>query len=577
MTRPLTLVVALLVTLLTVASCSTVPTSSPTVEIPQGPARETEAVGIEPLPPAPGASAEEVVRTFIDASASTVRRHPVARQHLAPEAAKTWSDESGVSVIGTEYAVVARDDEGTVAVTANLIGTVDPRGVFSVAGRGVFTREFRLEQVDGEWRITDPPDGLIMLEPDFQRLYDELQAYFLDPTASRVVPDPRYLITGGSQPTVLVERLLGGPSSALAAGVSNPLNGVQLHRSVVVQDQVATVELTGLPRDSPLLGQVCAQLVWTLQQPGGPRVDAVVVVVDGEPVAPEDVPEEQTVEDWASFDPDAMPVDGVGHYLQDGALRTATDGRPSPGPAGAGAYGLTSAAISADPATGRLSFLAGVRPEGNGATLLAGPYDGDLAPVLGGSTLSAPTVAGTRAEAWVVRDGATVVRVPAGAPPQPVTAPTLAGLGRADVLQLSPDGVRAAVVVDGPEGRRLYVGTVVRSPEDGSVVLRDLREAAPTLAQVIDVGWRDSSSLMVLAGDESKDRIVPYSVGVDGWGLTRMTTSGLPSQPTSLAVAPDRPALVSAANTVWELNGGTWVTLVRGAEPLPGGAPFYPL
>ncbi|WP_104524660.1 LpqB family beta-propeller domain-containing protein [Blastococcus atacamensis] len=576
MSRPRALAVALLAVVLPLASCSTVPTSSPTVEIPQAQARPTESVGIEPLPPAPGAIAEEVVRTFIDASASTARGHPVARQHLVPEAAGTWSDESGISVIGTDYAIVTTD-AGTVSITANLIGTVDPRGVFTVAGRGIFTREFRLQQVDGEWRISDPPDGLIMLEPDFQRLYDEVQAYFLDPTASRVVPDPRYLIDGDAQPTTLVERLLGGPSSALAAGVSNPLGGVQLGRSVVVEDGTATVELTGLPADSPLLDQVCPQLVWSLQQLGNGRISDVVVIVDGEPVSPERIPQRQTVEDWASFDPDAVPIDGVGHYLDAGALRTATEGRATPGPAGEGAYGLVSAAVAADPRTGQLSFLTGVRPEGAGATLLAGPYDGALSPVLSGASLSAPTVPGTRAEAWVVQDGVTVTRVPAGAPPQQVTAPTLAGLGRTEVLQLSPDGVRAAVVVDGPEGRRLYVGTVVRSPADGAVVLRDLREAAPTLAQVIDVGWRDSSSLMVLAGDESRDRIVPYSVGVDGWGLTRISTSGLPSQPTALAVAPTRRALVSAGDTVWQLAGGTWTTLVRGAEPLTGGAPFYPL
>ena len=54
-------------------------------------------------------------------------------------------------------------EAGAVALTANLVGTVDPRGVFTVGGTGVFTRQFTLEQVDGEWRITDPPDGLIIL------------------------------------------------------------------------------------------------------------------------------------------------------------------------------------------------------------------------------------------------------------------------------------------------------------------------------------------------------------------------------------------------------------------------------
>ena len=245
-------------------------------------------------------------------------------------------------------------------------------------------------------------------------------------------------------------------------------------------------------------------------------------------------------------------------------------------PAGTGVYGLSSAAVSADPRTGKLNFLVGVRSDASGATLYAGPYDGELASVLTGASLTTPTVASTRSEAWVVRDGTAVVRVPAGAAPQAVNAPTLQGLGRADVLTLSPDGVRAALVVDGPGGRGLYVGTVVRA-EDGSVELRDLRVVAPSLSQVVDVAWRDSGHLLVLAGNEGDDRVVPYDVGVDGWGLSTVPTAGLPTQPTSVAAVPSRQPLVDAGGTIWQLSGGTWVTLVRGAEPLPGTAPFYPL
>jgi hypothetical protein len=211
-----------------------------------------------------------------------------------------------------------------------------------------------------------------------------------------------------------------------------------------------------------------------------------------------------------------------------------------------------------------------------GASLLAGAYGGELVRVLDARTLSVPTVAATRSEAWVIRDGTSVVRAPAGGPPQAVIAPTLASLGRAEVLRLSPDGVRAAMVVDGPRGPKLYVSTVVRS-EDGSVALRDLREIAPTLTQVRDVAWADSGSLLVLAGDAAEDRIVPYGIGVDGWGLVDVPTAGLPSQATSIAAAPTRQPLVSAGGTIWQLAGGTWVTLVRGQEPLPGTAPFYPL
>jgi hypothetical protein len=563
------------VLLLALTGCTTVPMSSPTVQITQAPARPAEVVGIEPLPPDPGATPEEIVRSFIDAAASVRPGHPVAREHLAPDAARTWSDEDGITVLSPDYATVTTET-GAVEVTANPVGTVDGRGVFTVANADTLTRQFRLEQVDGEWRITDPPDGLIILEPDFQRLYEEVAAYFVDPTGQRVVPDPRYLITGEALPTALVQRLLEGPSGPLAAGVRNPLSGVQLRSAITVTGQSALVDLTGLPtKPAPILSEICAQLVWTLTQLGQASIRSVEIRVDGEPVDVTGVPDEQTQADWTAFDPDAVPLESVGHYVTGGALHTVTAGAPTPGPAGTGVYGLTDAGASIDARSGELSFLVGVRPDAGGTTLLAGPYDGDLTPVLSGARLSSPTVAATRSEIWVVRDGTSVVRVQASGSPQAVNTPTLAGLGVAETLRLSPDGVWAALVIEGPTGHALYVGTVVRA-EDGSVALRDFRGIAPQLSQVLDVAWRDSGNLLVLAGDRGEG-LVPYTVGVDGWGLTEVPTAGLPSPPQSIAAAPSRQPLVNAGGTIWQLTGGTWGTLVRGQEPLQGSAPFYPL
>ena len=173
-----------------------------------------------------------------------------------------------------------------------------------------------------------------------------------------------------------------------------------------------------------------------------------------------------------------------------------------------------------------------------------------------------------------MRDGTRLVRVPAGGAPQAVNAPTLAGLGRAEVLRLSPDGVRAALVVDGPGGRASTWAP--SSAQDGGVALRDLREVAPSLSQVVDVAWRDSGELLVLAGERGRGPDRPLPVGVDGWGLSDVPTSG-PAQPAaSIAAAPTRQPLVDAGGTIWQLTGGTWVTLVRGAEPLPGTGALLP-
>jgi hypothetical protein len=560
--------------LLGVTACSIVPTSSPTVQITQAPERPAPDFISEPLPPARGATPEDVVRGFIDAAASSVPERPVAKEYLTPEAAGSWTDAGGITIISPGFAT-ATSEAGSVVVTADLVGTVDQRGIFTVAGTEPFSFEFPLAEVDGEWRISDPPDGLVILETDFERLYDPVDAYFLDPTLRRLVPDPRYLIGGDAQPTVLVDRLVQGPSAALAAGVDNPLAGAGLARTVTVEDQVATVDLTDLDIEATPLRELAAQLVWSLTRLDDLTIRSVVVTLDGEPLPLDGVPEEQTTDDWPAFDPDATPLETVGHYLDAGLLRTVEEGAPVPGPAGNGGYGLSSAAVSADARTGELTFLAGVRPEAGQSTLLAGPYGGELAPVLTGRTLSAPTVAATRPEVWVVRDGTEIVRVPAGSRPQAVSAPTLAGLGRAQAIELSPDGVRVAVVLTDLQGvPRLHVGTVVRN-EEGGVAVRDLPQVAPTLSPVTDVAWRSNGELWVLAGDPGEE--APYSLGVDGWGLSQQVNSGLPDQPTSLGAAPGREPIVVAGGRLWRWAQGTWVTLVPGQEPLAGSAPFYPL
>ncbi|MCZ2829706.1 LpqB family beta-propeller domain-containing protein [Modestobacter sp. VKM Ac-2986] len=560
------------------AGCSTVPSSSPVTQITQVAEPPADAVGIEPQAPEPGATPEEVVRGFIDANASTARNHPVARQYLSESAAASWSDSDGVTVISGDYAPV-QAQAGTVQVTAQEVGTIDERGILAVGSEQVYARTFSLTDESGEWRITDPPDGLLLLEPDFTRTYEQIDVYFLDPTGSRVVPDPRYLVDGEAQPNAVVERLLSGPSPAVGAGVANPLNGAGLRSTVSVAGQTATVDLT-FPAGTgdETVSAAVGQLVWSLQQ-DQLGLQTVEVLRDGQSLGLSGVPDRQTRADWPALDPDAAPPNAVGHYLADGGLRRASDGTPSPGPAGTPGYGLSSAAVSVDPRTGQLGLTAGVStinsPTGAPAALFAGPYGGDLAWVLDGASFTAPTTPGTRSEVWTVRNGTEVVRLPAGGQPQAVSAPTLAGLGRATTFQLSPDGVRAAVVIEGPDGGRLYVGTVVRAAD--AVSVRDLRSIAPSVRQVVDVAWRNAGLLMVLAGDPGAQRTVPFTVGVDGFGLTRVVTNGLPEQATALAAAPGRQPLAVSEGAVWQLAGGTWVTLVRGAPPLAGQAPFYPM
>ena len=128
---------------LALSACSTVPASSPTVQITQAPVRPDEDVGIEPLSPTAGATPEEIVRGFIEAAASARPGHPVAKQHLTPQAATGWTDEGGITVLSPDYATVATGADA-VTLTGNPVGTVDDRGVFTVGGPGVFAATIRV-------------------------------------------------------------------------------------------------------------------------------------------------------------------------------------------------------------------------------------------------------------------------------------------------------------------------------------------------------------------------------------------------------------------------------------------------
>ena len=124
--------------------------------------------------------------------------------------------------------------------------------------------------------------------------------------------------------------------------------------------------------------------------------------------------------------------------------------------------------------------------------------------------------------------------------------PHLPGLGQAEALRLSPDGVRAALVVDGPGGRASTSGPS-SARRTARSTLRDLRAVAPSLSAGRGRHLGRQRELLVLAGNAAEDRIVPYPLGVDGWGLTAVPTAGLPGQPQSIGAAPTRQPLVNAA------------------------------
>lgn len=568
---PASLTVALC---LLISGCATVPTESASVPITQVSGDLDQPVGVEPLSPARGASPEEIVRGFIESTASTAQGRPVSREYLTSERAQSWDDTAGIVVIEPEFSAVTSGPETTVRVTGQRVGNVDRSGIFAPEIE-TFTYDVPLVQENDQWRIAEPPAGIIITRTNFARVYEQSDIYFLDGTGRFVVPEPRFFVRGGrARSTQLVERLLAGPSPSLAPAVSNPLAGADLASNILVTNRRARVELTNVgERPQQILEGMSAQLAFTLL--GQLSIQSLEVSVDGSLLQLPGGGSVQEISDWFSFDPDAIAgaINGVGHFIDAGAVRT-QDGNAIPGPAGDGSYSLTNAAVSIDENSGDLLSLAGLSIGAASSTLYVGPYGGELAPVLSDARLTPPTWSGLADEVWTVRNGSDVTRIPTGAQPQAVPAPELAGTGSVRAFQLSRGGSRAALIMETTAGPALFVAGIVRNADTISVTAP--RAIAPALTGVRDVSWTSADSLIVLATDP-RGQVIPYTIGVDGWGTTALTTDGLPGEPDSVAAAPNRAPLVSAAGTVWQfITGDIWAVLIRGQAPLAGTAPFYP-
>lgn len=555
--------------LLLVTGCVGIPSES----LPRPVAAITEAtpsdsaLQVAALGPQGGEQPDEIVRGFLAASASTVRSRPSARLYLTPEAAQSWADDDGVTVISSDVALVPASAGRQVTLASTVLGRVDTTGVYAAADEAL-SLALSLELVDGQWRIGNPPPGVLLRLEDFTRAYVSYNLYFLDPTGTRVVPDPRFFLAGSAaRANSLVEKLLDGPSPFLADAVRSELSpGVSL-LSNVQEVRDVEIDLTGLGERSPAsLQGLSAQLIWTLKQAS---ISELTLRSDGQPLSVPGAGGVQTSRDWQSYGPDVIPADDLGHFVSGGGVWT-TDGVPLPGPAGQPTYNLVSAGVSSGQ-----QFLAGVSSVPGGANLLIGGYGEALAPVLSGRSFAPPVWVSLQQELWTVRDGTEVIRVPGvGATPQTITFGGLDDGETIRSLQISRDGTRAAIVSGADGAGELSIATVVRSGT--TVELARLTRLSTGLRNVVDVSWAASTQLLFLATDPADGSTKPWTISIDGAVLNSLSIDNLFGAATSIAAAPGRPALVSAAGTMYQLDGAAWTTLVRGLPFFPGSEPSYP-
>jgi hypothetical protein len=550
------------------SGCATVPTSGPvraggdTTADQPGPA--VRVIGRRPTR---GAKPVDVVTGFLQASADLTNGSATARSYLTPEAASTWAPDKGVSVYDRSGLPPLADGDsdvgtGTVLLDGTTVARIDAGGHYSAVPPGTaLEQQFRLRQVGGEWRITNPRDGLLLTAEDLSEAFRRVTLYFVSPGSGVLVPDPVYVPGQPQLATLLVQRLLGGVPKGLSGAATTPLpaGSTLATSSVPVRDGVARVSVrtpAGLTGTEPRR-ELSAQLVWTLGQLAD--VQAVHVVVDGSEIRLAGLGADQPVDSWKSFNPAGLVEGAIAYAVQQsraGSVLGRIDGAkfsPVAGPAGDTREPIRLPAVSLD-----AQALATISLDGRSMSIGQITDDARFVPRLTGATnLSSPSwdVFG---DVWVVdRRGATsrLWRVPESGSPQLVTVPPLA-VGPVQLVRLARDGARIAVVAGRADDPTLFVGAVQRRPGGDRVV--ELHQVLTDIAGVVDVAWADATTLAVL-GRRGHVAFGAFYVDIDG-AVVRPVEDA-PSRLVSIAAGPGARPLIGAGSDgrLFQLGSGrTW-------------------
>jgi hypothetical protein len=568
-----------LVCVLALAGCVSLPTSGPVRAGPSEQGVEQEApFEYTPGGPERGDTRDDIVRGFLTAMTATPLNTFVARQYLTTESSSSWVPEKGTVVYGTQ-------ERSTTAAGVRLALTrtveLDGRGEWlgdPTDGKGLSYR-LRLVREKGQWRISGPPDRLIIPQAHFETRFQQYFLYFFDKSAQVLVPEPVYLPVGPQAPTLLMAGLLRGPDRDLI-GVERtfvPARTVLDDISVpVARDGTAQVPLSNdvLDLDDENLDRVFAQVAWTLAQV--PGIDRMSITVDGSPI---DLPGEGPDVDvgrWSEYDPAVAWASPSLFGLRNGRVVTVLHDqeRRISGVFGALDVGLRSIGVDL-PA----EHVAGVTASGR--TVLTGsrnaisggpPKPQDARLVYAGGTDVLRPVYDLYGWLWLVDRTAAgaALSVVRGGAATPVDAPGITGTDVRSFI-LSRDGTRLVAVVRRDGHERVVVARVQR---DHSGWVRRVDAASPLplgvpeAGTIRDLAWRTPGSVAVLAGPTpGTSRLIV--VKVDGSSAledvttdaellhdqaVRLVTSPLPGAP--LYVGTETGQLFAlAANGRWTSSG----------------------
>lgn len=535
--------VVALAALVAVAGCAGLPTSGPvnagtTLDEDD---RSRPDLAIIPAGPAVDATPEQIVEGFVLAGSGSRENWRIAREFLAPDFQTEWQPGRGVIVYTPGQRSPVRPGlDDTYVLTVASEATVDATGVYAIEPGREVTLSFRVaQQDDGQWRITEAPDGVVLDRPRFESVFGSYSLMFFDPTGEFLVPDVRWFPVGYAATSIAVALVDGGPSPLLQGAVETAFtDSARLDRPAVPERSgVAEVALQPGARelDQGVLNRMQTQLQASLATAGIQNVD---MVVGGEILAASSVTTQPV-----RVDPRAMVyARGLFGFLSGDDIEPIADLSEAI---------QTSAptAVEVDAATATAAVL---DPAGAAARVTA-----DGAAVLddrGG--LIAPTL---DAQGWVwtvpASDPSAVIAFDADGDAHPIAA-AWPGATSIQAMRVSRDGTRVAALVRDGAHTAVWVSSVQRDGDGAPVALGERTALDDLIGTGLALSWRGPSRVVALVADGEDASVVELPIGGPG------TQSRAPGG--AIAVAGGNQSgpvrVLTASGELFDQASGTWIS-----------------
>lgn len=565
--------IALLLGCLALAAtgCVGIPDEAPIVEA-EADVAPGEDLGYfnDPRPPVAGAAASDIVKGFLDAQAAIPVQTNTAKQFLTADEAATWSPER--TTITYARASLPR---GSNRLTVELDGAnqINARGSWL----GQVPREerqlsFTMRRENGEWRIDDAPDALVVPESWFGQAFRRVSLFYPDPTDRILVPEPVFMPRGDQFASSLVDALLRGPLGGRADVERTAVpEGLELDLSVsVADDGIGTVDLLGgssLPTE-PAANLMVAQLAGTLSQDSA--LTGFRISLEGEPLVLRGG-ETFSMDQDAALDPSGTRATSLLFGLREGRLVLGRPGalEPASGPLGVEDQGIRSVGVN-------LSGSRVAAVSSRGARVLLTDVrdpDADVVEILSGGSDVQPPVWDFAERLWVLNPNAGSAEIlvhddQSRRDPRAVDIPGITGEDVSRFL-VSRDGSRLIAILDRRAGDRVMVSRLRYDANGralGGTPARQIAWDDQRRPSVLDIGWSSPTSI-VIAHRLSGDLFQVRTMYVDGApaGLTGLTTT-IQEQPRGLVSSPRAtdPGYVDTRGGLLDAPNGSRVT---GPEP----------